>query len=247
MYHNIKKTCALVIALMAMTTANAQSDDFGIWANVEAEKKLGKWSVGLETELRTRDNAGTTDRWSWGLNTSYKLNKYLKFSAGYTLLYDNVDRLTYHDDGSINKEAKFWRIRHRFYASATASYKVDQWTFSLRERWQYTYRPEKTISERYDYDQEDYDGESKTYSGKGHNVLRSRLQVAYSIPKTGLEPYANVELYNSWGIDKVRYTAGMDWDITKHHQVGLYYRYQDESDDEDDNRHILGLSYKFKF
>jgi long-subunit fatty acid transport protein len=242
-----KRLCILAIALVTTGTVLAQDNDFGIWTNIGAEKKLGNWGIGLEAEYRTRDNSGTSDRWSWGLKGSYKLNKYVKFDAGYTLLYDNNHKLTYHDDGSINKEANFWGLRHRVFASVTGSYKVNNWTFSLRERWQYTYRPEKTISERYDYDQEDYDGEPKTYSGKGKNVLRSRLQAAYSIGKTGLEPYANVELYNSWGIDKVRYTAGIEWDINKHHEVELYYRYQDPHDSDESKIHILGLAYQFKF
>lgn len=247
MNHQMKRTLSMGILLTIALVANAQDTDFGIWTTVGAEKKLGKWGVGLETEYRTRDNSGTSDRWSWKLYGSYKLNKYVKFDAGYTLLYDNFDRISYHDDGTPNKEAKYWGVRHRVSASVTGSYEWDNWKISLRERWQYTYRPEKTVSERYDYDQEDYDGESKTYRSKAINVLRSRFQVSYSIPKTGLEPYANVEFYNSWNLDKVRYTAGLDWEINKHHEVGIYYRYQDEHDDEDEDRHILGLSYQFKF
>ena len=65
-----------------------------------------------------------------------------------------------------------------------------------------------------------------------------------------MEPYANVELYNAWSVEKVRYTVGLDWKIVKGQKLGVYYRYQDNSKDDDDNdrnMHILGLSYKVKF
>lgn len=243
--------CAFAaLFLLGAQAAQAQSD-FGIWSEVNAEKKINKqWNVGLGVEWRTRDNVSKTDRWSFGLNTEYKLTDWLKADAGYDFLYDNKVKTTYHDDGTPNKVGKFWQPRHRFHVSLTGSLDLGRWELKLRERWQYTYRPEKTISERYDYDQEDYDGEEKTYSGKGHNVLRSRLQVGYNVPNSGLEPYANAEMYNAWNVEKVRYTVGLDWKITKHHTVGLSYKFQksyDDDEDEDENRHILGLSYTYKF
>jgi len=207
--------------------------------------------VGLEGEMRTRDNVSTTSRWSVGVDANYKLLPWLKASAGYTFLYDNNEKLTYHTDGTINKEAHFWAPRHRFQVSLTADYDIGNFNLSLRERWQYTYRPEKTISERYDYDQEDYDGEQKTYSGKGKNVLRSRVQLEYKIPNCSLRPYISAEAYNAWSLQKMRYTIGTDWKINKQHSIGVFYRYQTVNKDDDDydtgNMHILGIGYKLKF
>jgi hypothetical protein len=245
------KRIGYIIALLLLPTMGfAQGDDFGIWSSVGAEKKISKrWDAGLEVEMRTRDNASTMDRWSFGAYGDYKVTSWLKASASYDLLDDNNDRCTYHTDGTINKEAKFWGVRHRFSFSLTGDVDLGNFNVSLRERWQYTYRPEKTISERYDYDQKDYDDEEHTYRGKGKNVLRSRLQVEYNIPNCKIEPYANVELYNAWSVETARYTVGADWKIARQHVVGLYYRYQKTYDDDDDepNCHILGVTYKYKF
>lgn len=241
----------LVLTCMGLPmVALAQSDDsdMGIWTEVGVAKKINKKvTVGLEAEMRTYDNASETSRWAVGMYGDYRFAKWLKGSVGYDFLYDRRVKYTYHDDGSVNKYANFWTPRHRFHADLTGSIDMGRWNFSLRERWQYTYRPEKTVDERYDYDLEDYDGEAKTYSGTGKHVLRSRLQVAYNLNQ--LEPYANVELYNGWGLEKTRYTVGLDWDITKHHQLGAYYRFQTTNDDSDEesDMHIIGLSYKFKF
>ena len=47
----------------------AQSDDFGTILSVEADKKITKpLHVGIEAEMRTRDDVKTIDRWSGGVS-----------------------------------------------------------------------------------------------------------------------------------------------------------------------------------
>ena len=244
--------------------ALAQSDDFGLDFSLEAQKKLSKqWSLSLEGEYRSRDNAKTNDRWSLGVSADYKVAKWLKASAGYTYLYDNNQRISYYeatdddvlagdaDTGDPKKCAQYWAPRHRFNLSLTFDKKlVGDFRFSLRERWQYTYRPEYTIDERWSYLDQAYDGKSKTYAGKGKSVLRSRLQVEYDKKGLPITPYANVEFFNAWSLQKTRFTVGLDWSLSKQHTLGTFYRYQTVRNDDDDlepNIHLLGVSYKFKF
>ena len=254
---------ALFIVVMALPVLGyAQGDDFGTILSVEGDKKINKkFSVGIEAEMRTRDDVQTVDRWSGGVSASYKFLPWLKASAGYTLLYENNERISYYEegDGKVKKGVvnvgdpkkcgQYWGMRHRFQVSLTGSYKFGGLELSLRERWQYTYRPEYTVDERWSYFDDDYDGEEHTYRGKGKNVLRSRLQAEYKIRKFPATPYANVELFNAWSLEKTRYTVGCDWKINKKHSVGLFYRYQTVNDDDDNepNRHSIGLGYQFKF
>lgn len=243
-----KKLCLLMVLLPVVSFAQKQCSDFGIWTSIGAEKKLNKkWSVGVETEMRTRDNTSTIDRWSFGVNGEYKATKRLKFGAGYELLYDHNEKYTYKTNGDLNKYANYWGLLHRLHFDVTGNLNFGKWNLALRERWQYTYRPEKTIAQRYDFDDEDYDGKAKTYSGKGKNQLRSRLQLKYKT-NINLYPYVSAEMYNAWNIEKMRYTLGVDWDITKHHEVGTYYRFQRTygSDEESDNN-VFGVSYYYKF
>lgn len=250
------------LIICPLSYSSAQSDDFGLDFSVEAEKKIDKqWSVSLEGELRRRDDAKTNDRWSLGLGVDYKIAKWVKASAGYSLLYDNTKRISYSDqedvdDGDFDevglpkKCAQYWGPRHRFNVSLTFDKKLfGDFRFSLRERWQYTWRPEHTVSERWSYLDEAYDGKAKTYGGSGKNVLRSRLQVEYDRKGLSLTPYANVEFWNAWKLQKTRYTVGLDWKLSKQHAVGAFYYYQKVNDDDDlePNRHLLGVSYKFKF
>ena len=258
----MKNYTILLMLCMLPFSGYAQSDDFGTILSMEADKKITKpLHIGIEAEMRTRDDVKTIDRWSGGVNISYKLLSWLKASAGYTLLYDNFERISYfeEDDGKVKKglvnvgdpkkRGEYWGLRHRFNVSLTGSQKFGNLELSLRERWQYTYRPEHTVDERYSYYDEDWDGEEHTYRGKGKNVLRSRLMAEYKITYIPLTPFASVETYNAWNLEKIRYTVGGDWRINKKNIVTMFYRYQHVNDDSDleANRHIIGLTYKVKF
>ena len=231
----------------------AQSEG-GLIAGAEVEKKVNKkLSVGIEAEMRTRHDFKTMDRWKFGIGASYKLTPWLKANAGYDLLNSNFrEKISYKSSGDYNHwRPSYWGIKHRLHFSLTGSYKFsNNIKLSLRERWQYTYRPEKTVDQRWDCLNNTYDGKQKIYSGKGRNVLRSRLQVEYDKKGLAITPYANVELFNAWSLQKIRYNVGVDWKLSKQHSLGFFYRYQHVNNDEDDlepNIHMLGLGYKFKF
>lgn len=243
-----QKIILLMAAILALPlTSFAQGSDFGMWYSLDLQKKLSKqWTVGIDGELRTLDNASKVDRWKLGASADYKILPWLEAAGGYNLLLDKA--YTYHNDGSLNKRGHY--TRHRFYLGLEGEYEFNNFTLALRERWQYTYRPEQTIDERYDYDRSAWDGESKTYKGHGKNILRSRLSLKYKIQGTPLRPFANVELFNGWSIKKVRYSAGMDWKIDKRNTLRLQYTFQDTHRDDDDDytfdRHLIGVTYKLK-
>lgn len=258
----MKNYILLMMVCMLPIGGFAQGDDFGTILSVEADKKITKpLHVGLEAEMRTRDNVKTVDRWSVGVDVSYKLLPWLKASAGYTLLYDNFERISYYEEGDgkvergiVNvgdpkKRGEYWGFRQRVNVSLTGNLKLGSLELSLRERWQYTYRPSHTVSERYSYFDEEWDGKEHTYKGKGKNVLRSRLMAEYKLTSISLTPFASVEAFNAWSFEKIRYTVGGDWKINKKNIVTLFYRYQTVHNDFDlePNRHSIGLSYKVKF
>ena len=66
-----------------------------------------------------------------------------------------------------------------------------------------------------------------------------------------LTPYASVELYNSWAVEKIRYTIGTDINVTKSHAFNVFYRFQNmknvEENEYDPDMHYIGVGYKFKF
>ena len=256
-----KMMTMLAVALLPMA-AMAQSDDFGTMLSVEGTMKIDKkLSLGAEVEMRTRDDVKTVDRWSATVGASYKLLPWLKAAARYTFLYDNNERISYFDsdDGKVQrgivnvgdpkKCGQYWGTRHRFDVSLTGSHKIGKVELSLRERWQYTYRPEYTVDERWSYYEQGWDGEEHVYNGKGKNVLRSRLMAEYKTKGFPITPYVSAEAFNAWKLEKMRFLVGADYKINKQNEFSLFYGYQTVHDDSDlePDRHFVGLAYKVKF
>ena len=241
----------LTVCQASLTTATAQSEA-GLLTELSAEKSITKKiSVTVEGDYRTRNNFKTTDRWSLGVAGEYKLMKGLKLSAGYKMLQTNFrENITLNTNGTYNNwRPSYWGTRHRLHATLSGSYKLrNNLKISLRERWQWTYRAEKS-TDRWDFDNALW--ETTLRSGKAHHQLRSRLELSYDKKHSLLTPYASIELYNGWNIEKIRYTVGTDLNLSKQHTLSVFYRFQDIKDNSadtyDPDMHYMGIGYKFKF
>lgn len=241
--------CLLVFLCTVCFPTSSLADDGGLVASVEASHKFSKKvSAGAELEFRSRNNFRTADRVSLGADVSYKLLPWLKASGGYALLIDNnPEKLTYQDDGVSynNWRPSYWGVRHRFNVTLTGSHKIHRVELSLRERWQYTYRPSK-ITDNFDFDEAEW--EDHEVRGKGKNVLRSRLQLEWDIPKCKFDPFASVEFHTTRELEKTRFIAGVGYGVKKKHNFKLYYRYQITGSSSDEpNIHMLGMGYTYKF
>lgn len=249
-----------VCSMLAVGRAAAQND-FGMWYEVGVEKKLStSWSVAGEAEFRTRNNTKTADRWAAGLSAEFRIVKGLKVDAGYNLLYDNnPEKLTWKKELPNKWTPSYWALRHRLHLSVTGSLELSRLKFSLRERWQYTMRPE-VKDKKYNFAWSEDANENDYISGyelepvksKCKHMFRHRLGIDYNIPHCKFDPFVNAEMFTDCnGIQKMRYQAGIDYKLTKQHQFSLTYRYQhvssSDDDDNDINSHLVGLSYKYKF
>ena len=177
------------------------------------------------------------------MGADYKPISWLKLDAGYKFIRDH-SLPEWNEEDQEETEA-YWGSKHRVYASATGSYKVQNVKFSLRERWQYTYRCE-VPDVTYDWEHD----RLEPVKAKGKHVSRTKLQISYSKKKAWFEPYISYEIYAAKKWEKMRYTAGCEFKINKHNVVEVFYRYQDlrKNDNYNDrDSHILGLGYNFKF
>ena len=246
--------------LFPFSHCRAQSES-GLVAGAELSKKIDRrWSLDVEADLRTRNDFKTMDRWGLGLGVDYKFSKWLKADAGYSLLDYNMREKAEHytsekGNAKIHWRPSYWGVKHRFHVSLTGSHKLSNGLkFSLRERWQYTYRPEKAVTRwtfREDVSNQDMRlDDDYVRTGKGKNQLRSRLEVEWDKKRALLTPYASMELYNSWAIEKIRYTVGTDIRLNKKNTLSVYYRFQNmknvDDEDYDPDMHFIGLGYKFK-
>lgn len=216
-----------MLILLLLTGAGkiyAQSDDFGVWTTVGASKELfSKFEASVEGDFRTHDNAGTIDRWSGGVGLSYKPWDFLKVGGEYVYIRYNHTR-------------RGWETGHRYNIYAAGSYKWNRFTLSLRERYQHTYR--KGVP-------------ATNTSANPKDILRSRLQLAYRLKQSAFQPYASMELFHRLndpqdnGLDKIRYTLGLEYELNKRSTFNMYYRYQTVRDDDSD-LHILGIGYSIR-
>ena len=240
----------LLLSLCALSLPTpSRADDAGLELSAGASHKFNKRaSLGFEVEFRSRNTFRTVERVSLGPEFSYKLTSWLKASASYSLLIDNNrETITYQDDGVSynNWRPSYYGVRHRFNVSLTGSYKFRRVELSLRERWQYTYRRTRVI-DNFDFDNGEW--EDHEVRGKGKNVLRSRLQVEWDIPKCKFDPFASVEFHTTRELEKTRFILGVAHSVKKTHDFELYYRYQLTGKNSDEpNIHMVGLGYTYKF
>ena len=276
---SVRRILGTACLVMAASTLAAQSD-FGVWTSIEGSTKLNKkLELSLEGEYRTQDMTSMTERVSGAVNLSYKDKKvpFLKADVGYTFMYmqympetevkyrtDDEGNYELDDEGNripkhMNVDAAYWTARHRATASLTGSFKWGRAKFSLRERYQYTYRMAAQCDRtRYYYfapfeqwDMENPDQMVDEKLAKNDHKLRTRLQVSYDIKGCPFEPFAEVEVYNeldnAFALDKVRYTVGTEYKINKKNKLKAFYRYQDYADIAEVSGHVLGLGYAFEF
>ena len=87
----MKRLFIIMAVMLSSIGISAQNDKFGVWHSIEVDKKINKkFTVGFDGEMRMLQ--GHTSRWSAGVSATYKFTKWLKASAGYSLLRDKNER-----------------------------------------------------------------------------------------------------------------------------------------------------------
>ena len=194
----------LFLAFVFIGLSKAQNtNDFGMWISAGTEKNVNySWNLGVSTEIRTKDNTGSVDRWQLGVSGTYKVSKLLKLGGGYEFHLKN------HTIDNVTEMVP----RHRLKFDITSGCKVVNWLkLSLRERYQYTYTMQKVNADA---------------SHEHH--LRNQFKVEIANGKMyGWSPFASVEMFNNLGkqfqIDEMRMAVGTSFSINVHHAINLGY------------------------
>ena len=254
----------------------AQSDDFGLWTEFEAEKKISKridLSGGLD--FRFNDNVGEVSRMRITLGGQYKIIDWLRAEVTYQCISDlsggEVKADFKKSNGKFNGynvDEAYRRDKHRATFGLTGKWKIGRFEVSLRERYQFTHSVATDI-DRVRYREEvpgGYTGVSYDFGGyqwiereeatdrkhhKNNHQLRSRISVEYDIPNCKLTPTASYELKNSlqdaMATVEARMTLGVDWKINKKQSMSFEYIFNDGHYSDEANLHALKVGYKIKF
>lgn len=220
-----------LFAFSAAATAQDAADDeglpFGTRYSVGLDKKIIKGlHVELEEEARLVDGVSTLDKLYTTAAVSYKVCPYLKVGAGYSAISAR----------RMNEDVMTWDWRHRGFADITGMIKEGGWKFSLRERFQATYRTREV---------------SVWEKPQTALALKSRFKASYMFKRSGLEPYASIEhrlMLNGakWDelstdeanfrkseyiglkdvyTNRLRSQFGLKWEISKKNAVEIYGLY----------------------
>ncbi|HOS46163.1 MAG TPA: DUF2490 domain-containing protein [Paludibacter sp.] len=229
---NVKALVSLLFFIsISIPLSNAQeAHSFGVWANVAVDKKINKkWSVEADAELRTISYVRLINRASIGVATDYKITKDWKAYLGYQL-YNTLDA-----------EYNNYQLRNRFTAGTAYDLDIGNFTFTLRERIQYTLKDRK--NRMTDATTDDY------RRFKSDWAWRNRLKVDFSLPKSPWKPAISAETFfslNDYNFYKFRYILSLKYKISKQHAVEVFGVINTSPDDDDGyGKYILGAGYSF--
>lgn len=218
----MRRIAAAVFASMLGFSALAQeagpADDFGGWGDIQLSKNLGGgFYTSLRAEYRCKNGWSDLDFWYLRPTLGYRFTDWL--SAG--VCYDYKQ---YRDE-----------VKHCGLAFVTGTLKSGQLTASLREMYVRSYTFEEVAAVPAIYPTPEIPA-STTVSVS--SVLRSRLNVQYSDPKTSLKPYLCIEMFSWKSWQNTRHYVGTIVPLCDRCNLDLFYLYLTRS--AGTAEHVLG-------
>jgi hypothetical protein len=215
---------AFPIGLLYCSPVKGQVKDAGLWTSINFEAKLvKKLTFNISEELRFNENITELGAAFTDAGLTYKLNKHFQFAANYR--FNQRRRLD-----------NYYSFRHRFYADVKYSHKLKPFEISFRTRIQ---------------DQISDIGRAKD-GGVPEYYLRNKLSLKWDLDKP-YTPYFSVELFSPLNyqrysaFDNIRTTAGVEYSLSKHHEIDIYYMVQKEFNiSKPVTYFVLGLGYYYK-
>jgi hypothetical protein len=217
---------ALLSGIFFVSIAQAQQNDFGIWAGVSISHKFTQRLSGtVEEQIRLNQNATAIDQYFTDLSLEYSLSKKFKFAFGYRFIN--------------NFQQTYYSKRHRIYADLSYKTKFSMLQFILRTRLQ---EQQKDI-----YSSET--GYIPAWYSRNKITTKLDLNRKYT-------PYASAEMMylikapnvSINYIEKWRYCFGVEYDFNRMHSLDFYYLIQrDRMINEPITLYAFSINYKFTF
>ena len=218
-----------IVALMATVHAQEDQSDLNSWLVAAFEfEPADKVRLGIEGQLRLKDDISVVDQYFGELNAQYKLPHGFRIGAGLRYIRDNDTR------GNIQGYEN--HLRYNF----DASYRHKIKRFGLRYRVRYQNRNELNIS--------------KSEGDVHREALRFRARFTYDFKKWKLDPFLSGELFNRFrarnydnGFNKYRLSLGTDYKVKKFGRLAFAYLFEKEFNITDPRTfHIFKLGYTFE-
>lgn len=224
------KIVVLLIILLSSFSGYTQ-DDPSTWVELGFSKKIVKnLKLEFNPELRVYGNF-KMDSYIFEGGLSYKLHKYLTLASYYR----------YEDEYQYKKksgEYKGQESSQRIAIDAKSGFELSRINFQFRIR--YT---------------------NGLFINNSSSEFRYRAKVDYDIKNSKFVPFASAEFFHDQTIanadremisgsfttfDKIRYTAGLAYNISNNDEISLFYRLQNNRI-KVEKTNIIGISYSHDF
>jgi hypothetical protein len=187
---------------------------------------INDFELQINQELRISDNLMSLSDYIAEIEAAYDISKHWSFGLGY-----RIQKEWDIEDGD------HWSSR--YYTSVQYDFDIERFRIKFRE--QYQLEPAWYGASEWSY--------------FNFSTLRHKLSIDYNIKGIKLNPFAEMEFYQSLNhpiqnrIIKSRYTVGIEFPLIDDLDLELMFRYQNRQDGlrKPKQQYISGLSLKFDF
>jgi len=210
--------------MFSVTGLEGQNRDAGLWTSVSFEAKLvKKLSASISQEFRFNENITELGTALTDAGIDYKLSKHFQFSVNYRYIQKHLSDNNY-------------SFRHRFYVDVKYEKKKKPFQIQFRSRLQDQYADIGRAS----------DGGIPEYYLRNKMSLNLDMDKAYS-PYISIELFSPLNFPRTYAFDNIRASAGVEYSITKHQKVDMYYMIQKELNvNRPGTGFVVGLGYSYK-
>ena len=212
----MKKTNFLLVSLALLLFFGSlegiwaqDNRDFETWSSVEFRYRPSKkWRIGLETQLRLKENSSEIDGYFGELTGGYEIFKGFRAALGVRLISKNDNT------GKQQGYENFVRL----HADAIYKHKIDRLGLNYRLR----------------YQTRDELGVTNENGDFADSTIRLKIGTEYNFRKWKLDPQLSAEIFHQnarnedEGFDKFRVTFGTEYKFKKWGRLGVFYRYERE-------------------
>ena len=208
------------IGCLASPVVAQSRDDRQVWGSVKVEKELTRrWRVAGEYQMRFEENASKLRGHYFSAEAGYRFFKFLEGEAEYRFI--------------ASPERTANRVRINLIAKA----RIRKVTFSWRTGLQRQFE---------EFADADADPQVRDY-------WRNRFQAKWKFVKHwevfgAWEPFYRIDPDgNDSKFDRLRYTAGLEWEFVENHHFGASYLYQPQINRRNPRVfHIFNFEYAWK-
>ncbi|PCJ86400.1 MAG: hypothetical protein COA57_06165 [Flavobacteriales bacterium] len=220
------KKCFLLFTLyFLLFTCIAQVNDAWLWTRFRIEKMFSEtFSISLREEFRFDENISELGGHLTDIGATYTPKKFIAFGVHYR--FSGRKRL----NDSYNQ-------RHRYYLQVSLKGKADKLSVTLRNRYQSQYTDIYTRE----------NGQTPT------NLWRTKLTMKL-VSKKKIAPFISTEWFYRLNdrefndFEKMRYIAGLEYQVDKRNRVDLFYLIQSKLNDANPRTdYVSGIGYKYAF